>query len=439
MTNVLSAGARQPGRNTVRKNKGPEEPPNASPPRRQAIPLATPDHLGIHLLSAAYGESIIVTLPDGKWFIVDAFDGASYGLECANPVYKFIEESDLVSDQCLFILLTHLHQDHYSGIEGMLTAWNDLDFYAPYAYSAVQRANDFLELFDRDEQRRMAGRQGIEVLKRCSKSRLQISGSDLLHHCGDYCHVKVISPGETIVERLLDRVFGRFKKDVPVAAGSAASGKPMTVTHSLLNNMSVVLLLQFRATRVLLSGDLECGGWQLLGRYPQARGAMAELFGDVLKGVSLMKAPHHGSSRSFTSNRRKRLSPRSVLAACQTQSSRRWIMSSYQRHGSTKLPDSRGVAWMLNSGAVLALPDYTEVLEHVPSTYSLVRPEDRSVVRIGTQSDPGARALDLEYENVKGETPSTLPEIDWVSATLSDDGDVLKWRGGSRCGLFQQL
>jgi len=161
-------------------------------------------HLGVHVLSDRLGESTIVTLPDGSWFVVDAYQGCPGGTHGPHAVHTFIERFDLAPEDCLFVLLTHLHEDHYNGIPSLLTRLRkvhpELLFATHAAYRGaavllqVQEALEWRE--DHSSPAKKLFRVGArveEVVKFCRKECLDVSQWNWLPYRGEECQILAIA------------------------------------------------------------------------------------------------------------------------------------------------------------------------------------------------------------------------------------------------------
>ncbi|MFZ1456751.1 MAG: MBL fold metallo-hydrolase [Saprospiraceae bacterium] len=87
-----------------------------------------------------FGESILMVFPNGDIGIIDS---------CVNPKTKralsleYLDENILTYDKVKFVILTHFHQDHYTGIAQIIDLCDNVDFFT----SAALYTNNFNFLF----------------------------------------------------------------------------------------------------------------------------------------------------------------------------------------------------------------------------------------------------------------------------------------------------
>lgn len=406
--------------------------------------------LGIHVLSARYGESIIVTLPDSNWFVVDAFDGQSDGVECDHPVAAFIRTCKLEPQNCLFVLLTHFHEDHYSGIEPLLEGiLPGKDFYTHSVYHNYQVLGQELgEALSRREAENATalgldslGRKVEAVLNRCGQQLVRANKWYPLHYWRSPSNVelivKIFAPDDDTAGRLI----GRFVK---FCRAPRRNGNPSSPENTLLNNMSLSLAICYGRTRILLPGDLEYGGWRLVAADPDARGAYGRQVGNVLDALTLVKAPHHGAHSSFAPRLRRTRggAQREILDKALAQESCRWLVCTHFHKGTSHLPDKEGLTRAINASVTVGVANIGWLLSHVhPSATWRIKGVDRELrveYDVPHASPDKYRRLRSEYRDASLLLPAQRPEVNWVSATLNEKGGVLRWRGGSAARLITQ-
>ena len=114
--------------------------------------------------------------------------------------------------------------------------------------------------------------------------------------------VRVLGPNSAHVAVLADRM-----RQLCLASDLGAKKQMITATDSCMNHYSVILLLNYRGTRILLPGDTNCVGYSGLER---------ELWAD------LFKLGHHGQKDSITPELLEWITPRH--AVCCASSDRRY-------------------------------------------------------------------------------------------------------------------
>jgi beta-lactamase superfamily II metal-dependent hydrolase len=93
------------------------------------------DELEVTLLGSGDGESCVIHLGNDRWMIVDSFNESSdAGGEPAAKVY--LESLDVPIENVRLIVLTHLHRDHYRGLDVLVRHYTDARLVLPAAIEA---------------------------------------------------------------------------------------------------------------------------------------------------------------------------------------------------------------------------------------------------------------------------------------------------------------
>lgn len=254
------------------------------------------DLLQVHVFGNGSGESIIVGLPGGGWGVVDCF-APSLRDPADNVAAAWLHRRRVTELE--FLCLTHPHRDHYRGMSRLMTEFGVKRFWrfgtsapedrrlallsrarAMWSRSgdAIESADELLQILALARRRRQDPRWGLD-----SESRL-VNLQPLLTVPAtaerQACEVWGIAPSTASVasyEEALERAFSR-------------GGRVIAGQSRLRHNMvSVALLVEYGASRVLLGGDVETLGWQrAVERVSPARLAS-----------SAVKVSHHGSSTGY--------------------------------------------------------------------------------------------------------------------------------------------
>jgi competence protein ComEC len=205
-------------------------------------------------LDVGQGDGIVIRLPNGKTMVVDA-GPLNEKQERNLPVAAFLRRQGITHIDAL--VLTHLHSDHIGG--------------AP------------------------------ELLRECTVDTIYHSGERIpgvlprtLDSISAARHIatKRLYAGDGIVLDSAVKIFVLHPDSIAVSP----DGEPI---GGNLNNGSVVLKIQYGATSILLSGDLE----------HDREISVAERYGDFLH-ADILKTGHHGSITSTTPEYLDRVSPR---------------------------------------------------------------------------------------------------------------------------------
>ena len=208
--------------------------------KNQPIPSHDSSQIKVAFLDVGQGDSIVIILPDSQSAIlIDSAPGQT--------VTNFLLQHDI--KYLPLALITHMHYDHmgsmldtlrgFGGKIGMLVC--NIDKTLPSNANEKRKYRNFL--------RELAGYERLGHIKR--KNALAPMSEE-------YSGIKIsiLHPEDADLNDAL------------------ASGKP--------NNASVVLRLEYCKHAILLPGDLESQGWQLLmARNPKL-------------SADIFKLPHHG-------------------------------------------------------------------------------------------------------------------------------------------------
>ena len=400
-----------------------------------------PDKLGIHVLSASLGESIIVTMPDGHWFVVDAFFG--YSRDGGSPknsyldsdaslplhdVIGFLEAFRLDPVKCRFALLTHLHEDHYKGFPSLVRYLRlknprlQVVRHSVYMHNACRLEIQQL-LKNRDDrapavdQTGARAREVVEMLGAGCQDVAQWNPIFPEPLAG--CQVQVVMPPREMardwtVQGLLASLHPDTRRLVD-----------LSVEHqdTLLNNMSVALWITFGKASVLLTGDCEKHAWSTLALEPSS-GLTGQEPSNPLSTVRFLKAPHHGSSRAWHGS----------LESLYRQSES--TIATNHCRGRYNLPDINGVEKILEQGAQIAVPDTSLLDDEIRERFEKeggIRRIPLLFGRVGSRKEAKAK----EKRFGRPVQPELMPEICWVSRSFDRDGSATEgWFGGNRAALL---
>lgn len=252
-------------------------------------------NLQIHVFGSSKGESVVVGLPGGGWGIVDCYAGIAND-PATNPALKFVEDRGI--KELEFLCLTHPHDDHY---RGMLTLWDSLKVKFFWRFGGLdantaKKLMNYLGLMEKHEtgsiesttelakilaklKRNTRGRNGPSHAKQVA-SKMQVYPQSLDRSAD--CQIWGIAPSGDNQENYSHGLLSFMSE----------KGKPLNkLPHSHHNIISVGLVIEWGATRVVLGGDIEEKGW---------RHALAECR-ELLTNVTAVKVSHHGSTNGYCS------------------------------------------------------------------------------------------------------------------------------------------
>ena len=226
----------------------------------------------IAFLDVGQGDTIVISSPDtGEAIVVDCID--------ADSVLTYLEQEKIT--YLRGIVITHLHDDHYSKVDDLLYRANlvpNMRGCEKLAVGKIINRKNFDQLRqDSDGHQQQAVPTEPKQGKRYRTTVLQ----NMVDWCSED-KKRYIDPSVQVEVNSL-RFNGTLARNIFVIhpyAIDLLSG----LENKGLNNTSVVLHIISSSSSVLLTGDLEPAGWKLLqANHPH-------LHCDVLK------FPHHGGA-----------------------------------------------------------------------------------------------------------------------------------------------
>lgn len=248
--------------------------------------------ISIHVFGGTKGESIVLEFPDGTFGVVDCHTGSSSDVR-KNPIFHFLNERKI--DKLDFVCLTHPHDDHFSGIKQLLENFAVSQFWHFDAMS-TDRLREFIKIRAKEDAA-IAKRTGRAnnalklaelwklVLAREKSGELILQRLSLGHSC---------IPEDAVRGFTIDAIgtsaaqANRFEEKLKHAFDNQLKFD-VRLNHRDPNICSCGLLIVHGATRILLGGDIESGGWSDL---ISQRSYMA-------KGIHYVKVAHHGSPNGY--------------------------------------------------------------------------------------------------------------------------------------------
>lgn len=244
--------------------------PKHSPPH--------PDEVEITVLGKGFGESVVVHY-GGKWVVIDSF----FDQATSRPAALVYLESLGVkpAEDVASVVLTHMHQDHYSGIDITVSECRSAGFYLPGATSLdrwkrLKASASASGTYGGARNRDVLVWEAAETADGSSQRGLY--AADMGHEIktGSSAVLKCVGPtsAASLSRRLPTKRLSKIAKEL--------KSKP--------NCTSIVLWLEVESIRVLLCADFEQRqhvGWEALMK--EHRNSQ------WLTGASLVKVPHHGS------------------------------------------------------------------------------------------------------------------------------------------------
>lgn len=234
-----------------------------------------------------FGESILLKFSDTRYGIIDSY----LNPKTKTPaVIEYLNDNGIKPEYVDFILLTHYHQDHFSGLSMVISLCKNARFFAPKvlisksfqllisAYSKIRSNHnpfsEFLEI--------------IKVLKLSKRKLLTLS--DISKPLINESNLKVypLSPNKDTFD-YFDKLYKeRAKKYLESDNISISVGKDF-------NFQSIVIVVELNEFVFLYGGDLEYHhnnnsiGWVPIWNILKAKHNHLNIF----------KIPHHGSENGY--------------------------------------------------------------------------------------------------------------------------------------------
>ena len=429
------------------------------------LELCSPNRIGIYVLSERLGESVVVTLPDGKWFVVDAFRGAPDPAD-PSPVGHFIDHFALPASNCLFVLLTHLHEDHYSGITRLLNHLRSQGAgdqgrqrpYPPFATHPAYRCESIADEVERildwqannplpekkksgksiraiDEKNQGRKIRVRDVMALCRRDFEDVAPWRIVYENREdtaRCRVFVFLPAKSIQARYLrgraaKRRLRELVTDKPLSR--KLTRQLMEKQNTILNDMSIGLAIEYGKTCVLLTGDGEVESWKAIGRDPGPQLNPHRVSNPIAR-ANFLKAPHHASSRAWNP----------ILERVYAGS--RWAIATHHDRGSYCLPDADGVEKILDQGVNLAVPDGRLVRPDVPNVWRTLPPDGFQTCSVSGRRNASADEAQQIAKQYRGGTvrPALAEdeEVQWVGTLLDATNRTRQWFGGSQATFLRK-
>ena len=185
--------------------------------------------MDIHFLDVGDADAAIIVCDD-EVMVIDAGEASHSQL-----IYSYLRAT-LGVDSVKYVVMTHPHDDHIGGIPAVLNACTVDTLYSPVA----EYHGDRFQTVERT-----AAKQGLPITVALYGDEFSVGGA----------HCRILSPIET---------------------------------SSKVNNISLVILIEYGDTRILMTGDMEKEAEEVL------LGTWEDIHADVLK------IAHHGRDTSST-------------------------------------------------------------------------------------------------------------------------------------------
>ncbi len=258
----------------------------------QALP-----RLGLHVINAGYGESIVLEMPGNRWGVIDCYS-PDLNKPDTNPTFQFLRERSV--ERLEFLALTHPHADHYHGLKDLLDYLQVSAFWwfagispaeLPRFVNGLREEISGTKTTDRSRQHSVRNLDQlfltvIEQRKAKTLVSTQMSDFKTLYPLplggtpdSDAVQIHTLAPWTGTVQRYQEKLHKCFDSE-------RLKQKMAALKH---NQISAALLIEFGKTRLILGGDVEQESWEE---------ALSQIDHSRLNAHAV-KVSHHGSRNGY--------------------------------------------------------------------------------------------------------------------------------------------
>jgi beta-lactamase superfamily II metal-dependent hydrolase len=244
--------------------------------------------VNLYFLNVGEGDSVVIeVLSNTNRYIVIDSNRIRKGSQFINPAYEFLKSKN--TERISALIITHLHHDHYNGIELFLNNF-DIDklVIPPFLSSKSSIFNQIIASYRKKIE---------ELLDRCSEDEVFLSTeslASLIRYLTNNDHkIEEAMGKESLlrfpgVEGIEAFVYLPLKKVRGVLHRLIASDDFEIDSFPKMNDSSVVICLRHHGYNILLTSDSTLAQWREHERQMR-RDKITNLNSHCLK------APHHGS------------------------------------------------------------------------------------------------------------------------------------------------
>ena len=284
------------------------------------------DEIEVTVIGPGFGETILVHVGEGKWFIVDSCASST---SSEPESLRYLKEIGVSPESVFAVFVTHWDDDHCKGMAKVVSACSN----AKVVMSKAFVEKDFLAYTTAVSKPltmkvRAGPKEILGVVGEMSEKKRTIVGasaerrifnaSGLGLEGGIETEIWTFSPSDEEYENFLLWVAEQMPK--PDETRRVA-------VKRIRNDLSVVIYVRIGSDVILLGGDLEEEGKAATGW-----SAILALQGKPEAKAHVFKVPHHGSQTGHHEGMAKALLTDEVIA----------IVAPF-KNGSVSLPDSKDV------------------------------------------------------------------------------------------------
>ena len=278
-----------------------------------SLPMPRAGELTFYVFGPGPGESIAVALPDGSWMVVDACRQDGVDLPRALLGAFGVRRVALA-------VLTHPDADHLRGFAELSRTIEPEFLWAFPQLMTRRRLVTHMAREHADDARWSELSEALAVIEAAmARNRAAPVYALASRNVGEVA-IHCVAPSPADMEResaLLDALIVRIAQGKRIADEDGRLIRGRRVDGGG-NGLSLALVLEWAGRRFCLAGDVEAPddphrGWRGACEYLDAQGR-----GDVLRDLSLLKLPHHGSISASSDEALRRHAGSARLAAIAT-------------------------------------------------------------------------------------------------------------------------
>lgn len=267
------------------------------------LPAPGSDRIVVYLLGPGVGESQVVVFPDGRCMVVDCCSAG--GVNLPERLLRHLGKKAID-----LLVITHPDLDHVEGLAHLVSTFKPS---AIWRYPFEMYTRELVAMWCQKDPRNgryIALRAALNTIDAHVRDtgRAVYAGAAVRPWSPPGCGYAVHCLAPTFVDQdrvrlVWDRVVRRSgsKWELSPRFERLMSGR--TKLGDVANALSLALVVEWSARRVLLAGDVENGkgsnphsGWKGV---LDALDAPDEARGHLVDDVDIVKVAHHGSRRSF--------------------------------------------------------------------------------------------------------------------------------------------
>lgn len=258
-------------------------------------------YLTIHVINSGIGESIIIQFPNSRWGVVDCYTHSLLN-PTENPTLQFLIHNNV--KELEFLCLTHPHDDHYRGMSQLLEHYegsikefwrfggiNEIELLSYLEVNATENKDEELTSSTKDLHKTF---KKVNAIKKKGKLSIQsINDFKRLYSDNveqDILEIFSLGPSSNLVHDYQSTLKSCFSNEGTIDISRKGRNH---------NMVSVVLLIKYGDTKVLLGADAEKKSWNYILQ-------------DKLRTEDIsshaIKMSHHGSTNSIINGLWEKLS-----------------------------------------------------------------------------------------------------------------------------------